>query len=135
MRTIMKKIVVVTTVASMLLGVNMAYGASAKVTGHLSVSAHIVPVLKDKAWAYTTISTPSKDYNNCGSKTTVKLYNSKGEYDSDTYSETGHTWDLPLNAGAYAYKRAANKAISTHKAYSADTNYKWVSTKDLKWNK
>ena len=110
-------------------------GASAVVTGDLDVSWHIIPILKDTATAYTSISKPSYDFGNCASETTVKIKGLDGKWVTGNYSETGMTWDLPLNAGAEASTRGAKKAISTHKAKSFDTNYQWISTANNEWNK
>lgn len=130
-----KKIVLLATIMCLgVLGMEAA-AASSKITGTLEVSAHIVPILKDKAYAITTMTRPSKNVLNCASKTTVKIYNKNGTYVSGSYNEEGSTWDLPINAGATAQIRAAKKAVGTHKAKSYDTNYKWVSTPNTVWNK
>ncbi len=107
--------------------------AAAKIEGHLTVDRHYVPLLKDQARAFTSITKPTKDVHNCGSRTTVKIYNSSGDSDSGSYEENGHTWDLPVNAGAYANIRGAVKAKGTHKARSYDTGYNWQATSDTYW--
>lgn len=112
------------------------WAAGYSIKGNLSVNVHIVPILKDNATAYTSVSRPSKKYNDCESKTTVKIYNSDGDCKKDSYNLKGGTvWDLPLNAGAKASIRAAKKAVGTHKAKTYNTNNKWVSTKNTIWKK
>lgn len=65
------------------------WAAGYSIKGNLSVNVHIVPILKDNATAYTSVSRPSKKYNNCESKTTVKIYNSDGDYKKDSYNLKG----------------------------------------------
>ena len=134
-KLISKKLFIVMAVCLVMLGAHTV-GAAARIKGHLTVTYHLVPVLKDEACAYTTLSKPSKRIKDCSSKTTVKIYNKAGDYKSDSYSQSGGTtWDLPINAGAYAKIRGASKALGTHKAKSYDTGYKWVSTKNTIWKK
>ncbi len=134
-KLISKKALIAMAICLVLLGAHTV-GAAAKIKGYLTVTHHLIPVLKDEAYAYTTLSKPSKQIKNCSSKTTVKIYNKAGDHKSDSYSQSGGTtWDLPLNAGAYAKIRGAKKAIGTHKAKSYNTGYKWVSTKNTTWKK
>ncbi|HAZ90978.1 MAG TPA: hypothetical protein DCX21_03290 [Eubacterium sp.] len=108
----------------------------AKVEGNLSVWAHWVPVLKDEARAYTSITKPGRDENNCASFTTVEAkngYNKNWYYDD--YYESGLTWDLPLNAGAVVKTQYIVKAVGTHMARSWDTGYNWRSTEDTVWKR
>ena len=131
-----KKIATIMVAALVLVTGSTAAHAAAVVNGYLEVSSHIVPLLDDSALAYTTLSKPSKDVNNCASNTTVKIYNSAGDYKSDTYSlNSGVAWDLPLNAGAVAKIRGAKKAVGTHKAKSYDTNYQWLKADNTHWSK
>lgn len=128
-----KKIVIGLLAACMIFGgIQNVYAAM--VYGTLNVSWHIIPLLKDEAWAYTSISMPSKELSEARSYTTVKIYNSNGTYASASDTEK-YPYDLPLETGAKAYIRAAVKAVGTHKAKSYDTNYQWIKTSDTKWEK
>lgn len=130
-----KKATIMVTALVLVMGSTVVH-AAAMVNGYLKVSSHTVPILEDSALAYTTLIKPSKDVKNCASNTTVKIYNSAGDYNSDTYSlNGGMAWDLPLNAGAVAKIRGAKKAVGTHKAKSYDTNYQWLKTDDTHWSK
>ncbi len=106
------------------------------IEGNLSVQAHWIPILKDEARAYTTITKPARDENNCASYTTVIAKNGyKKAWYSDDYSESGLTWDLPLNAGAVVKTQYIVKAVGMHAAKSWDTGYNWRYTEDTVWER
>lgn len=129
-----KKIVIGVLMASMILGGVQNIYAAPTVNGTLKVSWHVVPLLNDEAWAYTSISAPSDLSSKATAYTTVKIYNASGTYSLATDTES-YAWDLPIDTGAKAYIRAAVKAVGTHKAKNCDTNYEWIKTKDTTWIK
>lgn len=134
MRKGTKKKVAVTLAAFLIAG--SCIPAQAQVYGHLDVTYHILPVLEDTAWAFTTIDKPSKKTSQCAAKMTAYAYNKKGTYHKASHTYSGSdAWDPPINSGAFAKIRAIKRAKGTHKAKSYDTGQKWVSTSNTSWKK